>query len=81
MISGYTMKKISTKADINQGCLMTQGLRVIYQDHSVCFMKTTECVMRICLNLQIEEVISAKGKGDLDKLLRGSETWTIFDRH
>jgi 2-oxoglutarate ferredoxin oxidoreductase subunit beta len=29
------------------------------------------------LNLQIEEVIQSKGKGDLDKLLRGSETWTI----
>jgi 2-oxoglutarate ferredoxin oxidoreductase subunit beta len=29
------------------------------------------------LNLQIEEVILSKGKGDLDKLLRGAETWTI----
>jgi 2-oxoglutarate/2-oxoacid ferredoxin oxidoreductase subunit beta len=29
------------------------------------------------LNLQIEEVIRGKGKGDLDKLLRGNETWTI----
>src|SRR5450432_3269948 len=29
------------------------------------------------LNLQIEEVVSAKGKGNLDKLLRGNETWTI----
>ena len=29
------------------------------------------------LNLQVEEVIRSKGKGDLDKLLRGSETWTI----
>lgn len=28
--------------------------------------------------MQIEEVISTKGKGDLDKLLRGSETWTIL---
>jgi len=27
--------------------------------------------------LQIEEVIRSKGEGDLDKLLRGSETWTI----
>jgi 2-oxoglutarate ferredoxin oxidoreductase subunit beta len=27
--------------------------------------------------LQIEEVQAAKGKGDLDKLLRGNETWTI----
>ena len=29
------------------------------------------------LNLQVEEVIRSKGKGDLDKLLRGNETWTI----
>ena len=28
--------------------------------------------------MQIEEVITTKGKGDLDKLLRGSETWTIL---
>jgi len=27
--------------------------------------------------MQIEEVQAAKGKGNLDKLLRGSETWTI----
>lgn len=30
------------------------------------------------LNLQIQEVVASKGKGDLDKLLRGSETWTIL---
>ena len=29
------------------------------------------------INLQIEEVVTSKGKGDLDKLLRGNETWTI----
>jgi len=29
------------------------------------------------MNMQIEEVIATKGKGDLDKLLRGNETWTI----
>lgn len=28
--------------------------------------------------MQIEEVVSARGKGDLDKLLRGNETWTIL---
>jgi 2-oxoglutarate ferredoxin oxidoreductase subunit beta len=27
--------------------------------------------------MQIEETIATKGKGDLDKLLRGRETWTI----
>jgi 2-oxoglutarate ferredoxin oxidoreductase subunit beta len=29
------------------------------------------------LNGQIEQVLQAKGPGNLDKLLRGSETWTI----
>ena len=27
--------------------------------------------------MQIEEVQATKGKGSLDKLLRGNETWTI----
>lgn len=30
------------------------------------------------LNLQVDEVIQSKGKGDLDKLIRGRETWTIL---
>lgn len=42
---------------------------VFYQTDRPCY----EDVMK----LQIEEVISAKGKGDLDKLLRGNETWVI----
>ncbi len=29
------------------------------------------------MSMQIEETIALKGKGDLDKLLRGRETWTI----
>jgi len=29
------------------------------------------------LSQQLEDVIGSKGKGDLDKLLRGNETWTI----
>ena len=29
------------------------------------------------LNQQIDDVIKSKGEGDLDKLLRGNETWTI----
>ncbi len=29
------------------------------------------------LRLQIEDVIASKGKGNLNKLLRGNETWTI----
>jgi 2-oxoglutarate/2-oxoacid ferredoxin oxidoreductase subunit beta len=30
------------------------------------------------MTMQIDEVIKTKGKGDLDKLLRGNETWTIL---
>ncbi|MET0299109.1 MAG: 2-oxoacid:ferredoxin oxidoreductase subunit beta [Flavitalea sp.] len=30
------------------------------------------------LNLQIEDIIASKGEPDLDKLLRGRETWEIF---
>ena len=29
------------------------------------------------LNLQIEEIVATRGKGNLDKLLQGKETWTI----
>lgn len=29
------------------------------------------------MNMQVEEVIASKGEGDLDKLLRGRETWEI----
>jgi len=39
-----------------------QGARATYEDQ---------------MNLQLEEIIAVKGKGDLDKLLEGSETWTI----
>jgi 2-oxoglutarate ferredoxin oxidoreductase subunit beta len=28
--------------------------------------------------MQIEEAIASKGKGDLDKLLRGKEVWEII---
>src|ERR1700712_1171015 len=42
---------------------------VFYQEERACY----EDVMA----MQIEEAISAKGKGDLDKLLKGRETWTI----
>ena len=42
---------------------------VFYQTERACY----EDVMA----MQIEEVITAKGKGDLDKLLRGREVWEI----
>ena len=42
---------------------------VFYQEDRPCYEEM--------MSLQIEEVIGSKGKGDLDKLLRGNETWTI----
>ena len=42
---------------------------VFYEAERACY----EDVMA----MQIEEVITTKGKGDLNKLLRGRETWTI----
>jgi 2-oxoglutarate ferredoxin oxidoreductase subunit beta len=42
---------------------------VFYQEERACY----EDVM----TMQIEEAIAAKGKGDLDKLLKGRETWVI----
>lgn len=41
------------------------------------FYETERPCYEDMLNLQIQETILTKGKGDLDKLLRGSETWTI----
>ncbi len=43
---------------------------VFYETHRACY----EDVM----NIQIEEIIATRGMGDLDKLLRGNETWTIL---
>jgi len=41
------------------------------------FYETDRPCYEDMLNLQVEEVIRSKGKGDLDKLLSGRETWTI----
>jgi 2-oxoglutarate/2-oxoacid ferredoxin oxidoreductase subunit beta len=41
------------------------------------FFETERPTYEDMLNLQVEEVIASKGPGDLDKLLKGSETWTI----
>ncbi|HMF73712.1 MAG TPA: 2-oxoacid:ferredoxin oxidoreductase subunit beta [Flavitalea sp.] len=43
---------------------------VFYKGDRSCYEDT--------LNMQIEEVIASKGKPDLDKLLRGRETWEIL---
>ena len=41
------------------------------------FYQTERACYEDIMTMQIEELIVQKGKGDLDKLLRGSETWTI----
>jgi 2-oxoglutarate ferredoxin oxidoreductase subunit beta len=55
--------------DPHHGAHLPRPFGVFYQTDRPCY----EEVMKI----QIEEVIAAKGKGNLDKLLRGNETWTI----
>lgn len=42
---------------------------VLYETSRPCYEEV--------LQKQVDDVIAAKGKGNLDKLLRGSETWTI----
>lgn len=42
------------------------------------FYETDRLSYEDLMNMQIQEVISTRGKGDLDKLLRGNETWTIL---
>jgi len=49
---------------------MPRPFGVIYENDRPCYEDV--------LNLQLEEVIQSKGKGDLNKLLRGNETWTIL---
>jgi 2-oxoglutarate/2-oxoacid ferredoxin oxidoreductase subunit beta len=41
------------------------------------FYETERACYEDVMTMQIEEVIATKGKGDLDKLLKGRETWTI----
>jgi len=41
------------------------------------FYETERACYEDVMAMQIEEVIASKGKGDLDKLLRGNEVWTI----
>lgn len=42
------------------------------------FYETDRLSYEDLMSMQIEEVISTRGKGDLDKLLRGNETWKIM---
>jgi 2-oxoglutarate ferredoxin oxidoreductase subunit beta len=41
------------------------------------FYETERACYEDVMALQIEEVVATKGNGNLDKLLRGNETWTI----
>lgn len=41
------------------------------------FYETERACYEDSMTMQIEDVIAKKGKGDLDKLLRGNETWVI----
>jgi 2-oxoglutarate ferredoxin oxidoreductase subunit beta len=41
------------------------------------FYETERACYEDSMTMQIDEVIAKKGKGDLDKLLRGNETWVI----
>jgi len=41
------------------------------------FYETDRACYEDSMVMQIEEAIAQKGKGDLDKLLKGRETWTI----
>jgi len=41
------------------------------------FYQTQRACYEDIMTMQIEEVIATKGKGDLDKLLKGKETWSI----
>jgi 2-oxoglutarate ferredoxin oxidoreductase subunit beta len=42
------------------------------------FYETDRACYEDVMAMQIEEVIAAKGKGDLDKMLRGREVWEIL---
>ncbi len=41
------------------------------------FFETSRPCYEDMMAAQIEEIITKKGKGDLDKLIRGNEIWTI----
>lgn len=41
------------------------------------FFQTDRACYEDVMSMQIEEAIAKKGKGDLDKLLKGNEVWTI----
>ena len=78
MISGFMMKKIFIKAQFLSACSTIQAIEGhLPRPFGVFYQTDRPCYEEMTVNLQVEEVIGTKGKGDLDKLLRGNETWTI----
>ncbi len=49
---------------------MPRPFGVFYQAERPCYEES--------MQLQLDEVMISRGKGDLDQLLRGRETWTIY---
>ena len=58
-------------------CLMIQHSNHIFPRPFGVFYTNDGPCYEDMLNMQIEEVIKTKGKGNLNKLLSGRETWTI----
>ena len=48
---------------------MPRPFGVFYQTERPCYEEM--------MQIQLEDIIASKGKGDLDKLLRGKEVWEI----
>jgi 2-oxoglutarate ferredoxin oxidoreductase subunit beta len=55
--------------DPKKGDHLPRPFGIFYETERPCYEEM--------LNQQVEEVIGSKGRGDLDRLLRGNETWTI----
>ena len=55
--------------DVNMQQHLPRPFGVFYETERACYEDV--------LHMQVEETIAAKGKGDLDKLLRGKEVWEI----
>lgn len=56
--------------DPQKAAHMPRPFGVFYQGSRPCYEEM--------MNDQVEKTIAARGNGDLDKLLRGNETWTIL---
>ena len=76
-IYGYMMKRICIKHNHSSECLTIRIRKHIFHVRLEFSMKSTRPCYEDMLNNQIDEVIKKKGKGNLNKLLKGRETWTI----